>query len=54
MISPVSNSTPLHTPAAAPAPAPAPAPAAPQDSVHLSHQAHSAAGGDMDHDGDSH
>ncbi len=54
MISPVGSTTPQYSaPAAQPAPAAKPASAG-SDSVHISQAALAAAGGDADHDGDSH
>jgi len=55
MASPISSVSSIYNtyqPVATP-PAKA-APSAPQDSVHLSSKALAAAGGDVDHDGDSH
>ncbi len=56
MVNPISSSPAVYT-SAAPTSQPQPRPSsanAPQDSVHLSAQALSQAGGDADHDGDSH
>jgi hypothetical protein len=54
MISPVSSSAPLPLVSQAQPQAAKPAANSPQDSVSLSPQALKAAGGDADHDGDSH
>ena len=56
MSSPVSSNSAVSSPSASQAQAqPAKQPSSsPQDSVHLSPQALAAAGGDADHDGDSH
>jgi microcystin-dependent protein len=54
MISPVSSSTPPQLVSQAQPPVAKPAATTPQDSVSLSPQALKAAGGDADHDGDSH
>ncbi len=54
MISPVSSSPAVSAVPQSQTPATKPAASAPQDSVHISSQALKAAGGDVDHDGDSH